>query len=184
MMRSSGPAHGEDDAELRRAQGGGLGRGRQDLVGVEEGRGLHGRVEARRLRAEVAVLGTPPRLGRQDALHLDGGPAPRQAHLVRQRRQAHHRLVGHHGEAPQLVGLEETVLVEQGHRGGGEGGPGPGRVGRRGEPHRAGLDGRSQGDGATRGGGDGVGRHRHTVAAGPAGPGQEAGSGVGLRDRT
>ncbi len=56
-----GPPHGQDDAELRRPDRRGLGRGAQDFVGVEERCGLHRRVEARRLRAEVTVLGTSPR---------------------------------------------------------------------------------------------------------------------------
>ena len=69
-----GTADGEDEAELRRAERGGLLGGGEDFVGVEEGRCLDGRVEARRLRAEVTVLGAAAGLGGEDALDLDLGP--------------------------------------------------------------------------------------------------------------
>src|ERR1019366_3101930 len=74
---------------------------------------------------------------------------------------------GPHGEPPQPPGPQKPVLVEQGHPRRGDPSPRLGRAQRRRELHRAGLDGRSEGDGATRGTSTGVGWHRHTVAAGP-----------------
>ena len=86
-----GAAHGEHDAELRRAQLGGLlGRARSTSSVSRNGRGLHLGLELRRLAAEVAVLGATAGLGREDALDLDLGTAPGQAHLVRQRRERRH----------------------------------------------------------------------------------------------
>ena len=115
-----GPAHGEHDAELRGAEGGGLAGGGEDLVGIEEGRGLHGRVEAGGLRAEVAVLGAAAGLGRQDPLDLDLGPAPGQPDLVGERGQRHDGAVGQRGERRQLVRREEAALVEEGVLSGGD----------------------------------------------------------------
>ena len=109
-----GPAHGEHDAELRGAEGGGLAGGGEDLGRIEEGRGLDRRVEARGLRAEVAVLGAAARLGRQDALDLDLGPAPGQPDLVRQGGEVHDGTVGQRGQGGELVGRQEAALVEEG----------------------------------------------------------------------
>ena len=192
-----GPAHGEDDAELRGPQLGRLGRGGQDLVGVEEGRGLHRRVEARRLRAEVAVLGAsprswptgcpPPRRWARTTPAAPRGPprrapsptrrAPPPGPPIRRRRAGGARRAGPRPAAAMRALASEAL-------------GGAGRL------HRAGLDGRSQGDGATRGGSGGVGWHRHTVAAGPGrartargrarntDPNRRQSRGVGLRDRT
>ena len=115
-----GPAHGEHDAELRRADGGRLAGGGEQLVPVEERRGLHDGVELGGLRAEVAVLGAAARLGGEDALHLDLGPAPRQPHLVGQRGQRRHALVGQRRQRRQLLGGELPPLVEEGVAGRGE----------------------------------------------------------------
>ena len=118
MVRSSGPrtARTMQNSEAPR-RGRLLGRG-QHLVGVEERRGLHRRVELGRLAAEVAVLGAAAGLGRQDALDLDLGPAPGQAHLVGQggRATAPASAAGRPGG--QLVGGELPPLVEQGGGGG------------------------------------------------------------------
>ena len=91
MVRSSGPRTASTMQNSEAPSGRGLAGGGEDLVGVEERRGLDRRVEARRLRAEVAVLGAAAGLGRQDALDLDLGPAPGQPDLVGQRGQGHHR---------------------------------------------------------------------------------------------
>src|SRR5581483_334066 len=45
----------------------------------------HGRREAPRLRAEVAILGTAAGLDGDDPLYLDFGATPSHAHLVSQR---------------------------------------------------------------------------------------------------
>ena len=60
--------------------------------------------------------GHPPVLADRMPSTSTVGPAPGQADLVGQRRQCRHRLVGHHGQRRQLLGLEQAVLVEQGHR--------------------------------------------------------------------
>ena len=138
-----GAADGEHEAELRGPERRGLGRGRQHLVGVEERGGLHRGVEARRLGAEVAVLGAAPGLGREDALDLDRRPAPGQPDLVGQRGQCRHRLVGHDGQRCQLLGVEGAALVEQGA--GGRGDQAPQRVG-----GPLGGRGRTHGTGARR----------------------------------
>ena len=109
-----GPAHGEHDAELRGAERCGLAGGGEDLVGIEERRGLDRRVEARGLRTEVAVLGAAAGLGREDALDLDLGPAPGQPHLVGQRGQVHDGAVGQRGEGGELVPGQQAALVEEG----------------------------------------------------------------------
>ena len=110
----------------RRARAGLAGR-RQHLVGVEERRGLHLGVELGRLAAEVAVLGAAAGLGRQDALDLDLGTAPRQAHLVGERGERRHVGVGQRGQLGQLVGGQLAPLVEQRVAGGGEQRPAGGR---------------------------------------------------------
>src|SRR5205807_10105913 len=92
----------------------------EDRVGVEQRRGLHWRLEAGRLAAEMAVLRTAPCLGRQDALDLDLGPTPGQAHLVGQRREGGDRLPGDRGDGGELGGGEQAALVEQSLRGDGE----------------------------------------------------------------
>ena len=71
----------------------------------------------------MAVLGAAACLGRQDALDLDVGPAPRQTDLMGQRGQRHDRTVGQGGQRRQLVRAEEAALVEQGVLGGGDHGP-------------------------------------------------------------
>ena len=129
-----GAAHRQHDAELRRAEGCGLAGGGEDLLCIEEGRGLHGRVEAGRLRAEVAVLGTSTGLGREDPLDLHLGPAPVEPDLVGQRGQRHDGAVGKCGQRGQLGAGQEPVLVEErplgagDHRpfGRGQGAPGAG----------------------------------------------------------
>ena len=118
-----GAAHGEHDAELGRAEGGGLAGGGEDLVTVEEGRRLDRRVEARGLRAEVAVLGAAAGLGREDALDLDLGAAPGEAHLVGQRGEVHDGAVGQCGQRGELVAGQEAALVEEGPLGSGDHGP-------------------------------------------------------------
>ena len=77
-----GAAQRQHDAELRRAESGGLAGGGENLLRIEKGRGLDGRVEAGRLRAEVTVLGTSAGLGREDPLDLHLGPAPVEPDLV------------------------------------------------------------------------------------------------------
>ena len=94
MVRSSGPRSASTMQNSRGAEGLGLLGGREHLVGVEERRGQDRGLELRRLAAEVAVLGAAAGLGRQDALDLDLGPAPRQAHLVGQRGERRDRRVG------------------------------------------------------------------------------------------
>ena len=116
MVRSSGPRtastmQNSDAPSARR-----LGRRGQHLVGVEEGRGLHLGVELGRLAAEVAVLGTPAGLGRQDALDLDLGPAPGQAHLVGQAGQGRDRRVGKGGQLAELVEGELASARRAGRR--------------------------------------------------------------------
>ncbi len=108
-----GTADGEDEAELRCAESGGLTGGGEDLARIEKRGGLDGRVEARRLRAEVAVLGASARLGGEDALDLDFGAAPGEAHLMRQGRQGHDGAVGQRGQRGQLVTAQEAALVEE-----------------------------------------------------------------------
>jgi hypothetical protein len=69
-----GTPHGQHDAELRGPHRLHLGRRRQHLGGVEEGGGLHRGVEARRLGAEVAVLGQPPVLADRIPSTSTSGP--------------------------------------------------------------------------------------------------------------
>ena len=141
-----GAAHGQHDAELRCAECGGLAGGGEDLLGIEEGRGLDGRVEAGRLRAEVAVLGTSAGLGREDPLDLHLGPAPGQPDLVGQRGQRHDRAVGQCGQRGQLGAGQEPALVEERPFGSGDDRPfgrGQGRLGRWG---RRGRDGGAEGE--------------------------------------
>ena len=78
-------AHGGDDAELGRAGGRGLARRLDERRDVEPDR-AHRRLEAPRLRAEVAVLGAAAGLDRDDPLDLHLRPAPAHPHLVRERR--------------------------------------------------------------------------------------------------
>jgi len=80
------PAHGGDDAELRRA---GLRRllGGLDEAVLVQPRGAHGRLEEPGLRAEVAVLGAAAGLQGDDALDLDLRPAVAHAHLVGERQR-------------------------------------------------------------------------------------------------
>ena len=134
MVRSSGPRtastmqNSEAPAALVSSAAG------QYLVGVEEGRGLDRGVEPGRLRTEVAVLGAATRLGRQDALHLDLGPAPGQAHLVGQGGQRRHVGVGQGGQSGQLLAGQQAPLVEECRLGRVDAGPG-----------RRGVDGRALG---------------------------------------
>ncbi len=82
-----GPTHRDHDAELRRP---GVARrpgGREDLVEVEERIDVDVGVEARRLRAERAVLRARPRLAVHEALELHLGPAVVEAHPVRRARR-------------------------------------------------------------------------------------------------
>ena len=53
-----------------------------------------GRLEAARLRAEVAVLGAAAGLDRDDPLDLDGRAAPSHPHLMSQLQRLRHPLVG------------------------------------------------------------------------------------------
>ena len=85
----------------------------EHLVGVEERRRLHRRVELRRLAAEVAVLGAAAGLDRQDALDLDGVTAAGQAHVVRQRHEVAQMLRGQVRQRRHLVEGEPARLVDE-----------------------------------------------------------------------
>ena len=129
MVRSSGPRTART-MQNSLAPSSAVSRGRgQHLLGVEERRGQHRRVEAGRLGAEVAVLRTAAGLGRQDALHLDRVAAPGQAHLVGQGGQQRHGRVGDGGQLGELLGrqafLPPKQLVTDGIEqvGGGHGAP-------------------------------------------------------------
>ena len=137
-----GAADGQHDAELARAERRRLPCRSQHVVGLEEGGGLHGRLELGRLAAEVAVLGAAAGLGRQDPLDLDGVAAPREAHLVGQGGQRRHRRIGHVGEGGQLGGAQHPPLVEQRGLGGADGPAGV--VGREAGPLGLGTDGGSR----------------------------------------
>ena len=115
-----GAAHGDDDAELRRA--------RVARVACAAARtssrsrnGVHVDVgvEPHRLRAERAVLGARARLGVDEALELDLGAAPGEADLVRERDQRRAaRRAGARATGERLVAGEAAALVEQGAFGG------------------------------------------------------------------
>ena len=113
MVRSSGPrtASTMQNSEAPRAA---VSRAAARTSAVSrKGVALTGRVEARGLRTEVAVLGAAARLGGQDALDLDLGPAPGQANLVGQCGQVHDGTVGQCGQSGELVGRQEASFVEQ-----------------------------------------------------------------------
>ena len=146
-----GTADGQHDAELRRTERRGLGCGGQHLVGVEEGRCLHRGVEARRLGAEVAVLGAPSGLRRQDPFDLHrrartrpGGPrAPVRPGPPPTRRE---RPPGRPARRARAGGARRASARPAAATAGP--GLGPGRA--RGEDARGRLDGRSEvADGAT-----------------------------------
>src|SRR5438046_2905317 len=73
--RRRGAPHGDDDAELGRARVACRPRCRDDVVEVEEGEHVDTGLEPGGLRAERAVLGARARLGVDEALELDLGPA-------------------------------------------------------------------------------------------------------------
>ena len=108
-----GAAHRQHDAELAGPQRRRFPGRAEHLVGVEERGGEDRRVEAGRLGAEVAVLRAPARLGRQDALHLDGVAAPGQADLVGQGGQGRHQAVGNGGQLGQLARGEPSAIHDQ-----------------------------------------------------------------------
>ncbi len=114
MVRSSGPrtASTMQNSEAPRAA---VSRAAARTSSVSrKGVALTGRVEARGLRAEVAVLGAAAGLGGQDALDLDLGPAPGQPDLVGQGGQRHDGAVGQRGQRGELVRRQEATLVEEG----------------------------------------------------------------------
>ena len=82
-----GAAHRDHDAELRGARVACCVRGSQHLVEVEERVDVDVGVEARRLRAERAVLGARARLAVDQALELDLGSAILEAHTVGERHE-------------------------------------------------------------------------------------------------
>ena len=113
-----GTAHRQHDAELAGPERRGLAGRREHLVGVEERRGQHRRVEAGRLGAEVAVLGAAAGLGGQDALDLDAVAAPGQANLVGQGGEARRRLWRQCRQRRQLGLVERSPLVDERRAGG------------------------------------------------------------------
>ena len=115
-----GAAHRDDDAELRRAGVACRVRGVEDLVEVEEGVHVDAGVEPHRLRAERAVFGARARLGVDQALELDLGPAPREPHLVRERDQRRQLVEREVRDGERFVAGEAAALVEQGAFGGDE----------------------------------------------------------------
>ena len=98
----------------------GRARGGEHLVEVEEGVHVDAGVEPHRLRAERAVFGARARLGVDEALELDLGPAPREAHLVRERDERGQLVERELGDRERFVAGERAALVEQGAFGGDE----------------------------------------------------------------
>ena len=116
-----GPAHGDDDAELRGAGVARRVRRSEHLVEVEEGVDVDVGVEARRLRAERAVFGARAGLAVDQALELDLGPAVLEPHAVGEGDERR-KLVEREGRDRQhLVAGERAALVEQGTLGAVEG---------------------------------------------------------------
>ncbi len=108
-----GAPHGVDQAELAGPQLGGLAGRPQHLVVRQQRHGLDRRVELRRLRAEVAVLGAAAGLGRQDALDLDRVAAPRDAHRVGGVGEGGDVVVGQRGQGGELVERELAPVVDE-----------------------------------------------------------------------
>ena len=102
-----------DEAELARAQRRRLPGGGQHLVVGQQRDRLHRRVEARRLRAELAVLRAAAGLGREDALDLDQVAAPSQTHVVGQLGQRRDVRIGQRRQRGQLAERQLAPLVEQ-----------------------------------------------------------------------
>ena len=119
ISRSSGPAHGGHDAELRRTGRGGLDGRLHQRRDVQPGR-AHRRGEQPGLRAEVAVLGAAAGLHRDDALDLDLGAAPAQPHLVGEGQQVGQVVVGQAQHLEHLRLVEPAALVEHLRPGGRE----------------------------------------------------------------
>ena len=109
-----GAAHRDDDAELRGARVARRTRRFEDLVDVEEGEHVDAGVEAHRLRAERAVFGAGARLGVDEALELDLGPAPREPHLVGERDQRRQLVEREARDCERFLTGQVTVFVEQG----------------------------------------------------------------------
>ena len=120
-----GSAHGDDDAELGGARVARRARRVEDLVEIEEGVHVDAGAEAHRLRAERAVFGARARLGVDEALELDLGPAPRHPDLVRERDQRRQLVERQARDRERFVAGEAAALVEErafgvceGHRAG------------------------------------------------------------------
>ena len=95
-------------------------RGGEDLVDVEEGEHVDAGVEPDRLGAERAVFRAGARLGVDQALELDLGPAPGQAHLVGEGDERGELVEREMGDRERFVAGEPAVVVEQGAFGGDE----------------------------------------------------------------
>ena len=108
-----GAAHGDDDAELRRAGVTGRARGADDVVEVEERVDVDLGLELRRLRAERAVFGARARLGVDQALELHLGPAPREADLMGERHEVGETVQRDGGSGTRLVTCECAAFDEE-----------------------------------------------------------------------
>ena len=113
-------AHGDDDAELRRARGARGACRLEDLVEVEEGEHIDAGVETHRLRAERAVFRARARLGVDQAFELDLGPAPREPYLVREPDERRQVVEGEVRDRERFVASEAATFLEQGAFGGDE----------------------------------------------------------------
>ena len=125
-----GTPHGDHDAELGRARVARRPGRRDDVIEVQEREHVDTGLEPGGLRAERAVLGARARLGVDEALELDLGPAVGESHAVRERDHVGQLLEGERRHRRDLVAGQWTALVEQGTRGGGEGHAGLRSVGR------------------------------------------------------
>ena len=100
MVRSSGPRTARTMQNSLAPSAAVSARGAQHLVGVEErawpSPGCRSATTGRR---SGSPRGSPPVLADRIPSTSTVGPAPGQAHLVGQRGQRHHRLVGHDGQA-------------------------------------------------------------------------------------
>ena len=123
MVRSSGPrtASTMQNSEAPRAA---VSRAAARTSSVSrKGVALTGRVEARRLRAEVAVLGAAAGLGRRMPSTSTSGPHQASRTWWASDGEGHHGTVGQRGQRGELVAGQKAALVEEGLFGAGDHGP-------------------------------------------------------------